>query len=69
MSNHEQKGSSFVRYILSEALILRQAQDERRVEGLRTSACTNALDAQETLLRWPRPSLRARPRPATIGPE
>jgi hypothetical protein len=30
--------ASFDRYILSEALILRQDQDERRVEGLRMSA-------------------------------
>ena len=30
--------ASFDRYILSGTLILRQAQDERRVEGLRMSA-------------------------------
>src|SRR5688572_33423025 len=38
--------SWFDKYILSEALILRQAQDERRVEGLTTSGdvskCRNA---------------------------
>jgi len=33
-SNHEQ---TFGRNISSEALFLRPAQDERRVEGLRTS--------------------------------
>jgi hypothetical protein len=44
LSNHEQPRSSFDRYILSETLILRQAQDERRVEGLRTSACARPSD-------------------------
>ena len=38
LSNHEPDRSSFDRPVLSEALILRQAQDERRVEGLRMSA-------------------------------
>src|SRR5438309_1733296 len=37
LSNHEPDGSFFDRPVLSERLILRQAQDERRVEGLRTS--------------------------------
>src|SRR5713101_4194672 len=37
LSNHEPDRSSFDRPVLSEALILRQAQDERRVEGLRAS--------------------------------
>src|SRR5437867_2882611 len=37
LSNHEPDRSSFDRPVLNEALILRQAQDERRVEGLRTS--------------------------------
>jgi hypothetical protein len=36
LSNHEPSGSPFDQYILSELLILRQAQDER-VEGLRAS--------------------------------
>ena len=40
-------GSSFDRPVLSEALILRQAQDERRVEGLRTSDAPNAMDPVE----------------------
>jgi outer membrane protein TolC len=38
LPNHERVCSFFDRYILSKPLILRQAQDERRVEGLRTSA-------------------------------
>jgi hypothetical protein len=37
LSNHEHTRSSVDRPVLSETLILRQAQDERRVEGLRTS--------------------------------
>src|SRR5438093_4041075 len=36
-SNRERTGSSFDRPVLSETAILRPAQDERRVEGFRTS--------------------------------
>ncbi len=45
-SNHEPDRSSFDRPVLSERLILRQAQDERRVEGLRTSECAEPADAR-----------------------
>jgi cytochrome c-type biogenesis protein CcmH len=41
LSNHEQQRSSFDRPVLSETLILRQAQDERRVERVRTSGVVN----------------------------
>ena len=37
LSNHEPNGSSFDRPVPGRRLILRQAQDERRVEGLRAS--------------------------------
>jgi hypothetical protein len=37
LSNHELLRSPLNKYILSELLMLRQAQHERRVEGLRTS--------------------------------
>src|SRR6266851_4524671 len=39
LSNHEPNRSSFDRPVPGRRLILRQAQDERRVEGLRTSEC------------------------------
>src|SRR5438034_9917272 len=39
LSNHEPNRSSFDRPVPGKRLILRQAQDERRVEGLRTSEC------------------------------
>src|SRR5438093_10278933 len=44
LSNHEPDRSSFDRPVLSEALILRQAQDERRVEGLRMSGESKGSD-------------------------
>jgi phosphoribosylformylglycinamidine synthase len=45
LSKHEpQDSSSFDRPVLSETLALRQAQDERRVEGLRTNAIHMAVD-------------------------
>ena len=39
LSNHEANRSSFDRPVPGKRLILRQAQDEPRVEGLRTSEC------------------------------
>src|SRR5207244_3471841 len=45
-SNHEPDRSSFDTPVLSERLILRQAQDERRLEGLRTSECAEPADAR-----------------------
>src|SRR5947207_931674 len=51
LSNHEPDRSSFDRPVLSERLILRQAQDERQVEGLRTSECVEPSEATREYYR------------------
>jgi Na+/proline symporter len=50
-SNHQPDRSSFDRPVASERLILRQAQDERRVEGLRTSERAEPADARHNRRR------------------
>src|SRR6185436_9390484 len=54
-------GSWFDKYILSEALILRQAQDERRVEGLTTSeTVSHRLHQSPARVDEARPSITSR---------